>query len=114
MSENSESKLPWSDKLPLKNRDLSWVDFNERVLDEGLRKDLPLLERFRFLSIVSNNFDEFFMVRVAAIKRARRANLTDPSGLSPAQQLKDISEKVHSVLKKQWECLRDEIFPGLA
>ena len=49
-------------------RDISWVDFNERVLEEGLRRDLKPLDRFKYLSIVSSNFDEYFMVRVAAIK----------------------------------------------
>jgi polyphosphate kinase len=97
------------------NRDLSWVDFNERVLEEGLRKDLPLFERFRFLSIVSSNFDEFFMVRVAAIKRAQRAGISgDPSGLSPAEQLKRISEKVHSINRRLSACFMGEIFSGLA
>ena len=100
------------------NRDLSWIDFNGRVLDEGLRKDLPLLERFRFLSIVSSNFDEFFMVRAAAIKRALRSGgehlAADPSGLSPAEQLKGISEKVHAIIRRQYDCFRDEIVPGLA
>jgi len=97
------------------NRDLSWVDFNERVLEEGLRKDLPLFERSRFLSIVSSNFDEFFMVRVAAIKRAQRAGISgDPSGLSPAEQLKRISEKVHSINRRLSVCYMGEIFPGLA
>jgi len=111
-AENNESSFPCL------NRDLSWVDFNERVLLEGLRGDLPLLERFRFLSIVSSNLDEFFMVRVASIKRMQNsdaAGLTaDASGLSPAQQLKAISEKVHSIVDRAYECLRDVIFPGLA
>jgi polyphosphate kinase len=97
------------------NRDLSWVDFNERVLEEGLRKDLPLFGRFRFLSIVASNFDEFFMVRVAAIKGAHRAGLTgDPSGLAAAEQLKKIFEKTHSINHRLFSCLMDEIFPGLA
>ena len=97
------------------NRDLSWVDFNERVLEEGLRKDLPLFERFRFLAIVSSNFDEFFMVRVAAIKRARQAGLAgDPSGLGPAEQLQLISQKIKSIIRRQSACLMGEIFPGLA
>jgi len=104
--------------FPCLSRDLSWVDFNERVLEEGLRKDLPLLERFRFLSIVSSNFDEFFMVRVSTIKRmldTETGRMTpDYSGLLPAQQLKIISEKVHSIMDRQYECLRNDIFPGLA
>ncbi|MDR0301711.1 MAG: polyphosphate kinase 1, partial [Treponema sp.] len=98
--------------VPCLSRDLSWVDFNERVLNEGLRKEMPPLERLRFLAIVSSNFDEFFMVRVAALKRS--LNTADPCGLTPAQQLKAISEKVHSIMRKQYDCLRNEIFPGLA
>ena len=97
------------------NRDLSWVDFNERVLEEGLRKDLPLFERFRFLSIVASNFDEFFMVRVAAIKRAHRAGFSgDPSGLTPAEQLKKISKRVHALSRRLSDCFMNEIFPDLA
>ncbi|GHV49622.1 RNA degradosome polyphosphate kinase [Spirochaetia bacterium] len=104
------------------NRDLSWVDFNARVLEEGLCPDLPPLERFRFLSIVSSNFDEFFMVRVAAMKRAFHAAISsgapqakpDPSGLSPAEQLKQVSEKVRSIMSRQYKCLETEVFPALA
>jgi polyphosphate kinase len=101
--------------VPYFNRDLSWIDFNERVLEEGLRQDLPLLERFRFLSIVTSNFDEFFMVRVAAVKRALRAGFAaDPSGLSPAEQLAEITKKVRAIVRRQHECLQNEILPGLA
>jgi len=97
------------------NRDLSWLDFNERVLEEGLRGDKPLFERFRFLAIVVANFDEFFMVRVAAIKRARRAGRSgDPSGLSPAEQLEGVARKARSVIRRLYDCLMGEIFPGLA
>ncbi|MDR1099680.1 MAG: polyphosphate kinase 1, partial [Treponema sp.] len=98
------------------NRDLSWIDFNRRVLEEGLRRELAPLERFRFLSIVSSNFDEFFMIRVAAVKRALRSggNNPDPSGLGPAEQLKKIAEKARSIISRQYACLLDEIFPALA
>jgi len=100
---------------PYFNRDLSWLDFNERVLEEGLRRDKPLFERFRFLAIVVANFDEFFMVRVAAIKRANRAGLSgDPSGLSSAQQLEGIFQKAGSIIRRLYDCLLGEIFPGLA
>jgi polyphosphate kinase len=119
------SKTEQSEPLsfPCLNRDLSWVDFNERVLEEGLRKELPLLERFRFLSIVSTNFDEFFMVRVAALKRLLSSETTEIAvdvaiphiGLmTPSQQLKAISEKAHSIMKRQYDCLFKEIIPGLA
>jgi polyphosphate kinase len=99
------------------NRDLSWIDFNRRVLEEGLRHDLPPLDRFRFLAIVASNFDEFFMVRVAAIKRALRAGAgpeQDPAGLSPEVLLRKVSENVRDILRLQYECLRGEIFPALA
>jgi len=112
-TENNNQNL----QLPFLSRDLSWVDFNERVLKEGLRKDMPLLERLRFLSIVSTNFDEFFMVRVAALKRLLNAEANetvDVCGLTAAEQLKAISEKVHSIIERQTACMRNEIFPGLA
>jgi len=114
---DENNKLHLNETLPYLSRDLSWVDFNERVMKEGLREEMPLLERFRFLSIVSTNFDEFFMVRVAALKRMLRSDsgkILDPSGLTVDQQLKAISERVHSIVNKQYECLRNEIFPGLS
>ncbi|MCL1836661.1 MAG: polyphosphate kinase 1 [Treponema sp.] len=111
-----DKKAEWDHTSPLYfNRDLSWLDFNERVLEEGLRKDLPLFERFRFLAIVVSNYDEFFMVRVAAIKRALRAGIYgDPSGIDPAQQLQLIREKTYSIIRRLCACLMGEIFPGLA
>ncbi|MCL2197251.1 MAG: polyphosphate kinase 1 [Treponema sp.] len=111
IAENKENAIPYL------SRDLSWVDFNERVLNEGLRSDVPLLERLRFLSIVSTNFDEFFMVRVAALKRMHAAEPgkeIDPSGKTAEEQLKAITEKVRSIINRQYECLRNEIFPGFA
>ncbi|MDR0719666.1 MAG: polyphosphate kinase 1 [Treponema sp.] len=97
------------------NRDLSWLDFNRRVLEEGLRRDLLPLDRFRFFSIVSSNFDEFFMVRVAAMKRTLGALPgEDPSGLSPEEQLKSVSQKVRSIIERQYSALNDEVLPDLA
>ncbi|MDR2629760.1 MAG: polyphosphate kinase 1 [Spirochaetaceae bacterium] len=97
------------------NRDISWIDFNGRVLEEGLRPSLLPLDRIRFLSIVSSNFDEFFMVRVAAMKRALRAGAApDFSGLGPEDILNLTGKKVRSIIKRQYDCLREEIFPALA
>ncbi|MCL2243441.1 MAG: polyphosphate kinase 1 [Treponema sp.] len=115
MSDASDTNV---NSMPFLSRDLSWVDFNERVLEEGLKEELPLLERFRFLSIVTSNFDEFFMVRVAALKRMSKSDKAgaaiDACGLTPAQQLKAISEKAHSIIDRQYKCMCREIFPGLA
>jgi polyphosphate kinase len=99
------------------NRDLSWTDFNRRVLEEGLRRDLPPLERLRFLSIVSTNFDEFFMVRVAAMKRRARSRgdgAADPSLLSPSEQLREVSRRTRAIMERQYRCLVCEVFPDLA
>ena len=84
------------------NRELSWLEFNNRVLTQALRKDLPLLERLQFLAIVSSNFDEFFQVRVASVKRTLFSNpeFQDPSGLTPRMQLSAISARAHQIVKQ--------------
>lgn len=98
------------------NRELSWVQFNERVLREGLSPAVPLLERLKFLSIVSSNFDEFFMVRVAGLKRRVRegARSVDPSGMGPEEELKLVSSRVRELCAEQYRSLIDDILPGLA
>jgi polyphosphate kinase len=98
------------------NRDLSWIDFNERVLEEGIRRDIPPLERLKFLSIVSSNFDEFFMVRIAALKTAKSAHTqsVDPSGLEPAAILEKSAEKIRSILCRLYDSLENDLLPVFA
>jgi polyphosphate kinase len=84
------------------NRELSWLEFNDRVLREGLSEELPLLERLKFLAIVSSNLDEFFMVRVAGLMHQRAAGRRrDVSGLTPAQQLEQIGKRTHRMVAEQ-------------
>ncbi|MDK2945772.1 RNA degradosome polyphosphate kinase [Geotoga petraea] len=97
------------------NRELSWLDFNNRVLEEALRRDNPLLERLKFLSITGSNLDEFYMIRVAGLKEQVEAEYTkkDISGLTPNEQLKKISEKTHIMVDKQYKCLMRALIPQL-
>lgn len=98
------------------NRELSWIEFNARVFDEARQADVPLLERLRFLTIVSSNFDEFFMVRVASLKAQFRRNpeWKDIDGIPVREQLERISLRVHEIVQRQYETLLGDIFPGLS
>jgi polyphosphate kinase len=105
-----------SDPKLLINRELSWLAFNERVLHEALDERTPLLERLKFLSIVSTNLDEFYMVRVAGLRRQVAAGVTQstPDGMTPQEQLDAIDIRVKALLAAQRACLHDVALPALA
>ncbi|MDR0482326.1 MAG: RNA degradosome polyphosphate kinase [Cellulomonadaceae bacterium] len=98
------------------DRELSWLAFNERVLELAEDPRVPLLERVRFLAIFSSNLDEFFMVRVAGLKRriASGIAVTAVSGLTPSELLDAISAKVHALVTRQTALFQDVIQPALA
>src|SRR5262245_61721411 len=98
------------------NRELSWLEFNQRVLDQAFDDSHPLLERVKFLSIVGSNLDEFFMVRVATLLRTERAGrgYISPDGLTNAQQLAAIRARARAMLNEQAACWNDLLRPALA
>jgi polyphosphate kinase len=99
----------------LLNRELSWIEFNSRVLDEALDPAQPMLERLKFLSIFSTNLDEFFMVRISGLQEQLEGSQTllSPDGLTPATQMRQISERLRPLLEVQTRCLLKQILPGL-
>jgi len=99
----------------LLNRELSWLDFNARVMEEAEDATVPLLERVKFLSIVSSNWDEFFMVRVAGIWRQIDAGITQPGpdGLTPRQLLERVSSRIHAYSARQHELFHAILEPQL-
>jgi polyphosphate kinase len=98
------------------SRELSWLDFNSRVLDEALDGENPPFERLKFLAIFSSNLDEFFMVRVAGLRQQlnNKVAATDPAGLTPKQQLGQIRKKTLPLVEKQYQCLTETLVPELA
>ena len=97
------------------NRELSWLDFNSRVLYEARDKSLPFLERLKFLSITSSNLDEFFMIRVASLKDMFHAkyNKKDIAGLTPSQQLEKIAKNAHELVHLQYTTYNRSLLPVL-
>ena len=97
------------------NREISWLEFNQRVLDQARRTDLPLLERIKFLAITASNLDEFFQVRVGGLMLLHQSGklTTDPAGLSPHEQLESIRVRVADMVRQQYALMNDELLPLL-
>lgn len=97
------------------NRELSWLKFNQRVLEEAEDESHPLLERLKFLSIFSSNLDEFYMIRVAGLKDQVHANIVEESvdGLTPLEQIIKIAEQVHPMVELQSKLLTKDVLPKL-
>ncbi|MCA9163155.1 MAG: RNA degradosome polyphosphate kinase, partial [Planctomycetales bacterium] len=97
------------------NRELSWLEFNQRVLDEARNESNALLERLKFLAITGSNLDEFFMVRVGGLKQLQAQGQTkpDPAGMTPRQQLEAVGERIRRMTAEQYETFA-ELEPQLA
>lgn len=98
------------------NRELSWLEFNGRVLEEALNPQNPLLERLKFFCIFSSNLDEFFEVRVAGIKQQIESDVVERSvdGLTATETFRAVTRRVRQMVARQYECWRDDLLPALA
>ncbi len=103
-------------KLEIENRELSWLDFNYRILSEAQNDDNPLLEQSKFLSIVSSNLDEFFMVRVGSLCRniEEGSGKLDPAGMTYKEQLNAVWQEAHRQVDRQYYVLQRKLLPALA
>jgi len=107
--------MDFSDKSYFVNRELSWLEFNQRVLDQAFDTGNPLLERLKFLCIVSSNLDEFFEVRVAGLKQQQQTNSSEvgPDGISASETLAAISRRTRKMVEDQYVCWREQLAPAL-
>ncbi|OEH94219.1 RNA degradosome polyphosphate kinase [Bacillus solimangrovi] len=116
MDNNDVKVVELSNKAHYNNRELSWLAFNERVLQEAIDSSNPLGERFKFLAIFSSNLDEFFMVRVAGLKDQVKAEFNKPenkAGMTPKQQLAEISRMNHELVCQQYETYSHDLWSEL-
>ncbi|HDD62653.1 MAG TPA: polyphosphate kinase 1 [Chloroflexi bacterium] len=104
-----------SDPKMYLNRELSWLQFNDRVLEEALDGSHPLLERLKFLAIFSSNLDEFFMIRVSGLRKQMEASAhkTPPDGLLPSEQILMIRQQLQPKLEEQYDCWKNDFLPKL-
>jgi polyphosphate kinase len=115
MASRKKKQASETQKVAYFNRELSWLAFNRRVLEQAQSSRHPLLERVRFLAIVSSNLDEFFEIRVAGLMQQVDSGLTDfgSDGLSPVEQLRRIHSVVASLVEDQYHCWHQQLVPSL-
>lgn len=116
LAAESKSVTSLDDPALYINRELSWLEFNRRVLEEALDTSVPLLERLKFLAILSSNLDEFFMVRVGGLQQKVQAKIALGSGadrMAPAEQIDRISQAVRQMVTAQYECMLHDVLPSL-
>jgi polyphosphate kinase len=113
---NTRAWKAQAESLPLFNREFSQIEFYRRVLEEALDPTQPLLERLKFLSIFSENLDEFFMIRVSGLQEtlAGQVEKLSPDGMAQLEQLREIRERLMPLFAEQMRCLREDVLPGLA
>src|ERR1700750_2498729 len=106
----------FSDPANFINRELTWLEFNRRVLEEAQDPTQPLMERVKFMTIFSNNLDEFFEIRVAGIKQQIESETSDvgPDGLSPTETFNAIQRTAHELVAAEYALWNDDIAPALA
>src|SRR4051812_37840926 len=103
-------------KIVYANRELSWLAFNRRVLEQAESETNPLLERVKFLAIVSSNLDEFFEIRIAGLLQQKDSSTGEPSidGRTPREQLKSAQTEIQNLVKAQYKCWHEMLLPALA
>jgi len=104
-----------TDSDPLVNRELSWLEFNRRVLEEAQDESVPLLERVKFLAIFSSNLDEYYMVRVAGLKRQIAAGdrTIGPDGLTASETMLAVAARIHDLVEEQHRFFIEILVPRL-
>ncbi len=109
------AEINFKDAKLYTNRELSWLQFNYRILSEAKDKNIPLFERLKFLSITASNLDEFFMVRVASLKDMVNAEYEKPdiAGMTPTEQLKALDEEIHQLVGQQYSAYNRSLLPLL-
>src|ERR1044072_7152254 len=116
LEKEGPQEAPFSNPQHFINRELSWLEFNRRVLEEAQHPTQPLIERVKFLTIFSSNLDEFFEIRVAGIKQQIESETSDvgPDGLSPTETFNAIDRLVHELVTTEYALWNQEIAPLLA